>query len=425
MDAGPYRRPAPRTGPAHFMATAAGTVTFSPDLTNIAQPAYNTLILGINGGISKDQIDVGSSRTLTISTNSAPTLDAIGDKTILEDAGQQALPLTGISAGGASDAGQSLTITATSSNPELIPNPTVTYGGPNTTGGLAFTPAANKSGTATITVTVKDNGGTGGGGVDTFTRTFIVTVGAVNDAPSFTKGADQEANDESGSVSVTGWATNVLAGPADEANQTLSFVVTTDNTSLFTVLPAIDATGKLTFTTAPNVDGIAQVTVVLHDNGGTDNGGHDASAAQTFAIHVAKLHPLHNEVQPLDASGDNAITAKDPLVCINYINAYGAGKVPKDPPPGTEYLDVNGDGSITAIDPLTVINYINAYGTTNTHAVSASSGGEGEDSTAADLAIAEIAPATPARPATANDLPSIIALLASDSAEQAAKRRKL
>ena len=89
---------------------------------------------------------------------------------------------------------QTLTVTATSSNPGLIPNPTVTYTSPNATGSLTYTPVANASGTATITVTVTDNGGTANGGVNTFSRTFTVTVTAVNDAPTLDAIADPAAD---------------------------------------------------------------------------------------------------------------------------------------------------------------------------------------------------------------------------------------
>ena len=51
-------------------------------------------------------------------------------------------------------------VTASSSNPALIPNPTVTYTSPNATGSLAYTPVANTSGSAVITVTVSDGGAT-------------------------------------------------------------------------------------------------------------------------------------------------------------------------------------------------------------------------------------------------------------------------
>ena len=67
---------------------------------------------------------------------------------------------------GIGDAGQLLTVTAVSSNTALIPNPTVNYTSPNPTGYLSYTPVANASGTANITVTVTDNGGTANGGVN-------------------------------------------------------------------------------------------------------------------------------------------------------------------------------------------------------------------------------------------------------------------
>ena len=50
-------------------------------------------------------------------------------------------------------------------------------------GTLTYTPAANANGTATVTVVVQDSGGTANSASDTRTRTFSITVNAVNDAP--------------------------------------------------------------------------------------------------------------------------------------------------------------------------------------------------------------------------------------------------
>ena len=80
-------------------------------------------------------------------------------------------------------------MTASSDTPGLIPNPTITYTSPNATGTLKYTPVANQHGTATITVTVKDDGGTANGGDDTKTRTFTITVNSVNDEPPWTRSA--------------------------------------------------------------------------------------------------------------------------------------------------------------------------------------------------------------------------------------------
>ena len=107
--------------------------------------------------------------------NDAPTLDLIADPApIPQGAGLQALDLSGITAGPGES--QTLTVTATSSNPALVPHPTVNYTSPNATGSLQYAPVASQSGSAVITVTVEDDGGTANGGVNTISRTFTIVV---------------------------------------------------------------------------------------------------------------------------------------------------------------------------------------------------------------------------------------------------------
>ncbi|MDA8032540.1 MAG: Ig-like domain-containing protein, partial [Alphaproteobacteria bacterium] len=112
--------------------------------------------------------------------NDAPTLDVLMNLNVSEDAAEQVVALSGISAGGGES--QSIRVTAISSNTGLIPNPLISYVSPNVSGSLAFTPVADQYGTATITVTVED------GGLDGFlstaednattTQTFDVVVNA-------------------------------------------------------------------------------------------------------------------------------------------------------------------------------------------------------------------------------------------------------
>ena len=81
-------------------------------------------------------------------------------------------------------------------------------------GTLTYTPAANAFGTATITLKITDDGGTANGGVnESATQTFDITVTPVNDAPTFTKGADQTVLEDSGAQTVDSWATAISAGP--------------------------------------------------------------------------------------------------------------------------------------------------------------------------------------------------------------------
>ena len=117
---------------------------------------------------------------------------------------------------------------------------------------------------------------------------FAINVTAINDAPSFTKGADQLSAGIVGAQTVPNWATGISAGPADEAGQTLNFIVTSDNPAMFAAQPAVASNGTLTYTPAANVEGASTVSVALHDNGGTASGGVDTSAPQTFTIAVHK-----------------------------------------------------------------------------------------------------------------------------------------
>ena len=71
----------------------------------------------------------------------------------------------------------------------------------------------------------------------------------------------------------------------------VDFIVTNNNNGLFSVQPAVSASGTLTYTGATGMDGVATVSVRIHDNGGTASGGVDTSAIQTFTITVLDTAP--------------------------------------------------------------------------------------------------------------------------------------
>ncbi|HEY6913249.1 MAG TPA: Ig-like domain-containing protein, partial [Paludibacter sp.] len=152
-------------------------------------------------------------------------------------------------------------------------------------GNIIFTPVANYNGTATpVNYTVSDSLG-----AVSNISSINITVTAINDAPSFTKGLDQAICENSGVQTVNNWATALSAGPINESSQLLSFTATNNNNTLFTVQPAINATGNLTYTPALNQNGSATITVQINDNGGIANGGVDKSADQTFSITINPL----------------------------------------------------------------------------------------------------------------------------------------
>jgi len=77
-------------------------------------------------------------------------------------------------------------LTATSSSPELIPNPEVTNASPDTTALLTLQPVPGATGTATITV-VADNGR---GTNNIFSRSFSLTIEHLNSPPAISQVPD-------------------------------------------------------------------------------------------------------------------------------------------------------------------------------------------------------------------------------------------
>ena len=253
-----------------------------------------------------DASAVAVSTVTVLNVNSAPSFTVGPNQTVNQNAGAQTVNpwATAISDG---DGGtQTLTFAVTGNT-----NPGLFSAGPavSSTGALTYTPAANASGTVTITVTLSDDGGTANGGVDTSApQTFTITVNPVNDAPSFTAGPNQTVNEDSGSQTVVGWAAAISPGPADEAGQALTFQVTGNtNAGLFSAAPAVAANGTLTYTPAANANGAATLTVVLKDDGGTANGGTDTSAPQTFTITVNAVNDA-----PSFIGGPNQAVNEDP-----------------------------------------------------------------------------------------------------------------
>ncbi len=174
-------------------------------------------------------------------------------------------------------------------------------------GTLTFTSATDSNGVATVTVVAQDDGGTGGGGVDTsVTKTFTITVLPVNSAPRLTFNTNNVVVLEDNGAYSASLAT-ITAGPADESAQSVTNAVTSnDNNSLFTAQPAVALNGNLTFTPAANANGVATVTVIVQDNGGTANGGVDKTT-NTFTLTVTAV----NDAPTLAAIANPAAILED------------------------------------------------------------------------------------------------------------------
>ena len=267
---------------------ATGTLTFAPTANAFGSA---TITVTVNdGGASNNAVN--RAFTVTVNpVNQPPTLNAIGNLTLNENAGAQTVNLSGISSG-ASNEVQTLTVTATSANPALIPNPTVAYTSPNATGSLTFTPAANAFGSATITVTVND----GGASNNVLSRAFTVTVNPVNQPPTLDAIGNLTLNENAGAQILN--LSGVSSGASNEV-QTLTITATSANPALIpnptVAYTSPNATGTLTFTPAANAFGSATITVAVNDGGASNN-----VLSRAFTVTV---NPV-NQPPTLDAIGN-------------------------------------------------------------------------------------------------------------------------
>lgn len=330
---------------------ANGTLTFTP-ATNANGSAIVTVITADNGGTANNGADRSTnSFSITVTAvNDQPSVSyAMSTVTVLEDAGAQTVSsFATFTAGPADESAQTATYTLTvdnaalfSSQPALAPN-----------GTLTFTPAANANGSATITVVLQDSGGTDGGGVDKATNTFSIAVTAVNDAPSVAFATNNViAVKDTGAQTATGFAA-FTAGPPDESAQTPAYTLSSDNAALFSALPAIAPNGTLTFTPAAGTEGMATVTVVVQDSGGTANGGSD-KATNNFTITVV----------PFSTAPDSYAVSEDRLLTI----AASAGVLTNDVGVGlgVRLVDAATNGTVTlnANGSFTYLPATNFHGT--------------------------------------------------------------
>ncbi|XZE35954.1 Ig-like domain-containing protein [Pirellulaceae bacterium SH501] len=260
----------------------------------------------------------------TAGVNDPPQFAPGADVNVLEDAAPYSQPwATDILAGpiNAPDewsgaTAQQVTFTATASNPAFFSvQPAV-----DSNGVLTFTLARDVNGIVTVDIVAVDNGATGGDNVNTSSpHRLTISVGSLNDAPGFVLGPtivyDEDLGAYSGPfvdriVGAEGMNSTPPTG-TDEAGQSVAFEVTNSNNSLFLVQPAIDPTGRLTFTPAADAFGAVQVFVVGVDNGPSSSPNVNRSAPKTFII---DLQPLNDA--PF-AVNDRYTTTEDSVLTIS------------------------------------------------------------------------------------------------------------
>ena len=193
-----------------------------------------------------------------------PTLNPIAALAVNENAGLQSVALSGLSLG----SGSALAVSAVSSNPTLIPNPTVSYASPASSGSLAFTPAANAAGSAIITVTANN----GQAQSNLVSQSFTVTVSAVNQPPTLDPLSDLTFAFDAAAkvVSLTG----ITPGAPGEVQPLSISAVSSDpkivpNPVVTYTSPKTN--GSLTISPIANTNGSVVITVTINDGAKTNN----------------------------------------------------------------------------------------------------------------------------------------------------------
>ena len=311
---------------------ATGSIGFTP-VANTSGTA--TVTVTVNDGQASNNTIVQTFLVTVNAVNDQPTLNALSPLTINEDATAQTVNLAGISAGGGES--QTLVVSSSSSNTGLIPNPTVTYTSPNATGSIGFTPVANTSGTATITVTVND----GQAANNTVVQTFLVTVNAVNDQPTLNALSPLTIDEDAGLQTVA--LGGIAAGGSE--TQTLTVTASSANTGLIPT-PTVtytspNATGSIGFTPVANANGTATVTVTVNDGQAANN-----TVVQTFLVTVNAVNdqPTLNALSPLALNEDPG----PQTVNLAGITA-GGGE--------TQTLTVTASSSNTGLIPSPTVTY--------------------------------------------------------------------
>ncbi len=328
----------------YTLAADVNTITPFPEIL-VEVVAVDT---GATGGANMD-VNTSAPQTFTIlptPINDAPEFEIPVETDSLEDEGVITVAgfLTDLRPG---------PVTALDEVPQVLtvsiaadPNAFTATGYPSidlTTGDLTYETAPHVNQftgqSFVVDVTVIDDGGTSLGGVDRTTKAFTINVTELNDAPEYdmpvVTSAFQEdpTADPMAPTVVPGFASSILPGPpaaTDEGpareDQQVSFAVRALDETLFdpAFLPAIDASGTLTYRLNPDVNQMVPFPTILVEviasDTGLNDGGTDVprnintADPRTFTILPDPINDAPEFTMPatLDATEDSgSVTVAD------------------------------------------------------------------------------------------------------------------
>lgn len=266
-------------------------------ITPIAQ---QTGTVDITLSVSDGELTASDTFVLTLgSTDDEPTISAIADQTTPEDTAKTVT----FTVGDPDTALSELKPSASFDDNGIVQS--ISFSGTGASRKLTVTPKANRTGTATIGITISD----AAGGVS---RSFVLTVTPVNDAPTVTPPGNKTIVEDA--------TTGPLSfSVADVDSSSLTVTATSSDVALIpnaniTVAPASGGPGSRNVTVKPVAGGHGgPVTITLTASDGKLTG------KGTFTVTVSSVNDpptisnlANRTVEPDTATGNIAFTVADP-----------------------------------------------------------------------------------------------------------------
>src|SRR5436190_2025838 len=137
-----------------------------------------------------DPNGASASRSFVLSVNPVndpPTISSVANQSTDEDTPTAAIPF---SISDVETPAGNLMVSGRSSNPDLVPDANILFGGSGSNRTVTLRPATNQFGSTTITLTVSD----GDGGAAS--ASFLLSVNSVNDPPTISSVANQSTDED-------------------------------------------------------------------------------------------------------------------------------------------------------------------------------------------------------------------------------------
>lgn len=182
--------------------------------------------------------------------NETPTLNAITDRPYCATTAEVVIPLTGITPG--PETAQTTTVSVSSNNAGLFTQLTAD----NTAIRLRF--AAGANGNVTVTVTVKDNGGTANNGTDQIARSFNIAVTSIA-APVITSNKGTK-------ISKGDFAALTATGGVNYAWDNSPGIISGQNSNVLNIRPQQNVTYRVTASNAAGCSASAQLAIEVIDD---------------------------------------------------------------------------------------------------------------------------------------------------------------